>query len=342
MNSSIKKIANNPQKLNQDKNFLRLMMILGVVFVICSLLKPELFLKVSNFQSMAKQFPEFGILAIGISLTMLTGGIDLSAVCIANLSAILAAKLMMAFAPKGTPVGQTVIVIVAAVLVAILVGMVCGMFNGVLVSKFGIPAILATLGSQQLFWGLAIVVTQGKAVSGLPILYSKIGNKNLGGFLPVSLLVFIFCAILIGLLLSKTKFGAELYLLGTNPMAAIFSGLNNDNLLIRTYACSGALAAMAGLLMMASSNSSKADYGSSYTMQCILIAVMGGISPNGGKGNVKGVVVAVLILQMLSSTLNMFENISNFYRDIIWGVALIAVLIFNFTINEREMKRQSK
>lgn len=325
----------------KDKNFARLLIILAVVFVLCSMLKPSLFLKGSNFVSMSKQFPEFGILAIGISLTMLTGGIDLSAVYVANLSAICAAKFMMALAPKGTPTAQSVPVILAGIVIALAVGCVCGLFNGLLVSKFGIPAILATLGTQQLFCGVAIVITEGRSLSGLPALYSKFGTKTLGGFLPIPLIIFLICAVITGFLLAKTSFGAKLYLLGTNPTASRFAGLNNDKLLIGTYGCAGTLSAAAGLLMMASSNSTRADYGASYTMQCILIAVMGGISPSGGVGNIKGVVVAVVILQMLSSSLNMFENISNFYRDIIWGLALIAVLVFNYVVSARESKKSA-
>ena len=133
-------------------------------------------------------------------------------------------------------------------------------------------------------------------------------------FTPISLslLLFAFLAIVFGFILNKTKFGEQLYLLGTNQVASKFAGLNNDRLIITTYACSGVLAAISGLVMMATTNSTKADYGSSYTMQCILIAVMGGVDPNGGMGDIRGLVVVVLILQMLSSTLNMFENLSNF------------------------------
>lgn len=341
MGEIIKKIALKNGFL-KDKNFIRLIYIFAIIFVLCSLMKPTLFLKASNFQSMARQFPEFGIIAIGISLTMLTGGIDLSAVFMANLSAILAAKVMMGLTSDSAPLGQTIGVIILAVLVSLLTGFFCGLLNGFLVSKVGIPAILTTLGTQQLFWGLAIVITEGRSLSGMPALFSEIGNTSIGGFLPVTLLVFILCALAASVLLSKTKLGAELYLLGTNSTASVYAGLNNDRLLMSTYSISGVLAAIAGLIMMTGSNSCRADYGQSYTMQCILIAVMGGVSPNGGFGNVKGVVSAIVILQMLSSTLNMFENVSNFYRDIIWGVALIAVLIVNFTINEREMKKSLK
>lgn len=318
-----------PGLLARDKNFTRLLGLFIVLFVICALLKPDLFLRWSNFQSMAKQFPEFGLMAIGVAVTMLTGGIDLSIVNIANLSAVLSAKLMLAYAPRGTPFDQMVTVILLAIAFALVVGALCGAVNGLLVSKVGIPAILATLGTQQLFMGLAIVATGGRPVSGLPIIYSRYGNRNLFGYVPVVLVVFVVCALAVGILLSRTRFGAKLYMLGTNAKAATFAGLANARLLIGTYMLSGILGAVAGLVMMARSNSAKADYGVSYTMQSILVAVLGGVTPTGGKGNVAGVVMAVLILQVLSSVLNMFENISNFYRDILWGTVMIGVLVAN-------------
>lgn len=317
----------------KDKNFNRLLILFLMIFVISSILKPSLFLRSSNFISMARQFPEFGIMAIGISLTMLTGGIDLSVVYTANLSAILAAKTMLFLSNEQTAPLAMAGIIIISILVSLIVGTACGIFNGFLVTKIGIPPILATLGTQQLFWGLAIVITSGRSISGLPMMYFLIGNIDIFGFIPISLVFFAGIALLFSFLLNKTTYGSRLYLLGTNATAAKFSGLRNDRLLITTYAASGILAAFAGLIMMASTNSTKADYGSSYTMQCILIAVMGGIDPNGGKGNIRGVVLVIIILQMLSTVLNMFENISNFYRDIIWGLALLGIMVFNFITN---------
>ena len=342
MPETARDLAAQPGFFRRDTNFTRLLVIFILVFVGCAILKPDLFLTWSNFQSMAKQFPEFGLMAIGVAVTMLTGGIDLSIVNIANLATVLAAKFMIAYAPRGTPTGQVIVVIVAAMVLALFVGALCGAVNGLLVAKIGIPAILATLGTQQLFMGLAIVVTDGRPVSGLPFLYARYGNRSLWGAVPVVLIVFVVCALAVGILLSKTKFGAKLYMLGANPKAAVFAGLNNTRLLIMAYMISGLLGAMAGLIMMARSNSAKADYGVSYTMQSILIAVLGGVSPTGGRGNVQGVVVAILILQLLSSVLNMFENISNFYRDILWGVVMVGVLVANHYINARELRKESQ
>lgn len=323
----------------KDKNFFRLILMMMFVFLLVSLLKPDLFLRGTNFVSMAKQFPEYGIMAIGISLAMITGGIDLAVVGTANLSAIIAAKFLIAAVPKGASQSYTICMIIAAVLIALTTGLIAGAVNGVFISKIGIPAILATLGTQQLFTGIAIVLTQGRPISRLPILYSQIGNTNVFGFLPVPFIIYIIAAVGVGVFLSKSRPGMEIYMMGTNEKASWFSGLSNARITIRTYMMSGMLSAVAGLIMMARANSAKADYGSSYTLQCVLIAVLGGVNPNGGFGTVQGVTVAVLILQFLSSGLNMFENVSNFYRDIIWGAVLILVLVSNYVINKREQKK---
>jgi simple sugar transport system permease protein len=325
--------------ISRDKNLFRLILIAVFVFILASLLKPELFLRTDNFVSMAKQFPEFGIMAIGMTLTMITGGIDLAVVAVANLSAIMAAKFLIANVSKSASDGFTLQMILVAVMIAIATGIIAGAVNGLLIAKVGIPAILATLGTSQLFLGIAIVLTEGKAISRLPLLYSEIGNKDIFGYIPVPLILFIIVALAVGILLSKTRFGIQLYLFGTNEKASRFAGLNNFWLIMRTYMISGGLSAIAGLIMMARANSAKPDYGASYTLLCVLIAVLGGVNPNGGFGNVQGVTVAIIILQFLSSGLNMFSGVSNFYRDLIWGAVLVLVLIFNYVNNKREQNR---
>ena len=136
--------------INRDKNFFRLIIMLAFVFLLASLLKPELFLRGTNFISMAKQFPEFGIMAIGVSITMITGGIDLAVVGIANLSAIMAAKFMIASIPKEASREFTIVMILVAVLIALASGVAAGAINGFFISKVGIPAILTTMGTQLL------------------------------------------------------------------------------------------------------------------------------------------------------------------------------------------------
>jgi simple sugar transport system permease protein len=323
----------------RDKNLLRLLVMLLFVFALMTALRPKQFVTIADFNSMMRQFPEYGIMAIGISLTMITGGIDLGVVGTANLSAIVAAKFLIGALPQGAPPAQVLPYLVVAVLLALAVGLACGAFAGILISRFNMPAILATLGTQQLFTGIAIGITGGRPQSRLPLLYSKIGNTEFFKFVPLSFVIYLAIALTIGLMLSRARFGTYMYMLGTNPKAARFAGLNNASILFRTYMLSGLLSSVAGLIMMARANSAKADYGAPYTLQCVLIAVLGGIDPNGGFGKITGVTLAILILQFLSSGLNMFNNISNFYRDVIWGGVLILVLVFNRLLSQRADRR---
>lgn len=229
--------------------------------------------------------------------------------------------------------------------------LVCGAFNGFLIAKLNIPAMLATLGSYQLFMGIAIVISHGSTVSlsvgaklrGTPQgnmlnAFNSFASKTVLG-IPVPFLIFIAVAILMTLILSFTKFGKRVHLVGTNAKASRFAGINNTSVIIRAYMLSGLVSSIAGIISLSRLRSAKADFGSSYTMQTILISVLGGINPNGGFGNIPGVTVAVLILQMLSSYLNLFPSVSNYYRDMIWGVALIGVLILNFHIDARKIKK---
>lgn len=314
-----------------DGNILRLLAILVIIILISGLTTGTRFLNVGNFQSMAKTLTEYGLMAVGCGITMIAGGIDLSTVYIANLCGIVAGMTMKAD-------GSSILV---AVVVALAVGALCGIFNGFLVSVLHIPAMLATLGTYQLYMGIAIVCSKGSTVSGVPETYSSFASQTIAG-VPMPFIVFLVMIVAVSFIMSKTKFGKRVHLVGTNAKASKFAGINNVSVLIRAYMLSGIVSAIAGLLSLSRINSAKADFGSSYTMQTILIAVLGGINPNGGFGSIPGVAIAVLILQMLSSYLNMFPNISNYYRDLIWGVALIAVLIMNYTIEKRRLAKLSQ
>ncbi len=339
MQSTVKPAIPAKALAGRDQNLLRLLVMLVFVFGLMTVLRPNEFATLADFNSMMRQFPEYGIMAIGISLTMITGGIDLGVVGTANLSAIFAAKFLIGAVPQGAPPEQVLPYLAAAVAIALATGLLCGAFAGLLISRFRIPAILATLGTQQLYTGIAIGITNGRPQSRLPLLYSTIGNTEFFGFFPLSFVIYCAIAVGIGLMLSRSRFGTCMYMLGTNAKAARFAGLNNASIIIRTYMVSGILSSVAGLIMMARANSAKADYGAPYTLQCVLIAVLGGIDPNGGFGKITGVTLAILILQFLSSGLNMFNNISNFYRDVIWGGVLILVLVFNRLFSIRAERR---
>ena len=296
----------------------RLAVIAVIVFVAMSLASPEKFLSMQNMTSMAFQFPEFAILALAMTVTMLTGGIDLSVVGIANLSAVVAALVMS---------GGTNADFWPALAAALAVGLAAGLLNGILIAWLALPPILATLGTGLIFTGLAIALTGGSAVMGLPPAAAWIGNATVLG-IPAPLLLFLALALALAFLLGRTGFGIRVQMFGANPLAARFAAMNIPSLLVRVYLVSGVLGAIAGQVVMSRANSAKADYGSSYLLLAVLIAVLGGVNPYGGYGRIIGVVLAVLAMQFLSSGLNMLE-VSTFSRELIWGVLLIFVMIVN-------------
>ena len=307
--------------INKDKNLARLLVVFLMVFVLCTALKGSMFINVSNFQSMGKQFPEFGLLSIAMAFTLFTAGIDLSVVAIANLCAVLMAKFLSIVIVPDMSSSAVFMMIAAACFMALAVSVLCGAFNGFLIGVVGITPILATLGTQALYTGFAIVMTNGSTLGGLPIQLSATIN---------------------GVVMGIPTLGYKLRMLGTSAKASTFSGFDNVRLFVINYVLSGVFSAAAGIIMLGRFNSAKADYGTSYLMVAILIAVLGGVDPYGGKGNISGVIVATVIVQMVSSWLNMYEDISNFYRQIIWGGLLIFVLIYNYVVNEREKKQAMK
>ena len=313
---------------DKNRQVYRLLLILALWMIFMAIAKPKKFYKFSNFQTMAGQFPEYGLMALGCMLCMMTGGIDLSCVGVANLSSILVVNILIArFGADGsmTPMFNVIIFVFA-----IAFGALCGLFNGFLISVVGVPPILATLGVNELLTGISIVLTGGGAVSSFPKEYCEFFTGNIGGIVPIRTVVFVIVAVIIWLMLEKTGYGTKIKLLGTNQNVAKFSGLDNTGLLLRTYMTSGICAALGGMMMMATYASVRADYGSQYTMQAILIVVLGGVSPNGGTGKISGVITAIILLKFLESGINRFHNISSYYISLIWGGVLILALVMDY------------
>ena len=270
------------------------------------------FVSGASLSSMAFQFPEFGLLALAILPTMLSGGIDLSVVSIANLTSIVAALLL-----KGGHEGL-------ALPLALGAGAACGVLNGVLIGYLRLPAILATLGTMQAIGGLGIVVTGGPAVTGLPDWYAATVNAAPGG-IPVPLVVFALVLVGLGVLLRFSSTGVQARLYGANPVAARFAGIPERRLIMTIYVASGIVSALAGLLILGHANSAYADYGTSYVLLVVLINILAGVNPAGGSGTVSGVLLAVLLLQFISSGLN-FLSFSAFLRDLFFGLLLVIVM----------------
>jgi len=301
--------------------------LLGVnllIMVAATVLSKGEFLDVYNFQSMASQVPELGLLAIGVALSMISGngGIDLSGIALANLAGVVAASVVPALASSDASPWLYTGLFVA---VALATGIVGGLLNGVLISRAGLTPILCTLGTQLLFTGAAVVLTQGSSLRiGDAAPMSAIGNENLFG-VPIPFVIFVVVLLAIGWLLRYSPFGLRLFLLGTNAKAARYAGIAQVRMLVSTYALSGLMAGLAGVIIAARTASVKSDYGTSYLLIAILIAVMAGVRPQGGYGRMVCLFFSAMALQLLSSTFNLLD-ISNFFRDCAWGLLLLLFL----------------
>ena len=320
--------------IGADDNIVQLVVITALVFVAMAALSPEKFLRYYNFESISFTLPELGLLSIAVMVAMLTGGIDLSVVGVANLAAVLAGTLFHRLAP-GASSSLGLGPVALGIALALGTGLVAGALNGILVARLRITPILATLGTSQIFTGVALVLTGGPAIVGFPAAWNFIGNgKVLGVAFPFVL--FVILASAVGFILSRTAFGTRLLLIGTNAKAAVFAGLDTERIVFQSYVLTGLLASIAGLILSGRTNAAKSDYGTSYLLQAVLVAVLGGTNPAGGRGSVLGVSIAVLALMLLSSGFQMLR-FSNFLIDFIWGAFLLLVIAINVTRNRRRL-----
>ncbi|BEH71001.1 ABC transporter permease [Edwardsiella tarda] len=289
-------------------------LIIVVVALLFSALLGTRFFSVANFQSITAQLPILGMLALGMGVTMLTGGINLSIIAGANACSLVMAAIIVAHPDQP-------LFLLLALLAGLAVAVAIGALNGALIAWIGVSPILATLGTMTLITGLNILLSNGAVIAGFPPLFQQLGSATLLG-IPLALLLFLAVAAALWLLLEHTTLGRGLYLIGSNQQATHFSGVNTTRVQIAVYVISAVLGWAAALLMMAKFNSAKAGYGESYLLVTILASVLGGINPDGGFGRILGLVLALIVLQMLESGLNLL-GVSSYLTMALWGGVLI-------------------
>ncbi len=309
----------------KNANNLMLFIIFLALTVIMTVMIPERFLAINNFRSMMRQFPEYGLLALGIMLAMITGGIDLSIVGITSLTGVVAAQVLIRHAESSLP---SELFVAVAVLAALGVAVLCGLLNGILITIANVPALIATLGTNSVFLGLAIVFTEGHGIRGFPPEVLLIGNGQALG-VPVPFLIFLGIALFLGLVLNRTRLGFNMVMLGSSPVVSQFSAINNTLVLIKTHIMIALLAGTSSIIILSRVNSMRPGYGSGYLLLAILIAILGGTNPNGGFGTVLGVGLGIGSLQILTSGLN-FMGFTPFFRNFIYGLLLLLVMVINY------------
>jgi simple sugar transport system permease protein len=317
--------------MRQDTALAVLLALFFIILILFGTLLGDKFFSFDNIQSMGYQIPEFAFLALAMSIAMITGGIDLSVVANANLAGILAGYVLtgVVFGPNAGFNDFTLVVF--AIVVALTSATLGGVFNGVLISKLSVPPILATLGTMIFYNGISTAITEGKGVVGFSDLYLVLGTAAPLG-IPLVFYVFFIAFALVAFIMTRTPFGRSIYLYGENRIASMFSGIKNEKLIIKTYAVAGFLSGIAAIIMTSRVNSAKYNYGDSYLLQAILVAVLGGINPNGGRGKVTNVIIGILILQMLQSGFTLFA-FSPYAKRMIFGFMLLLIMVLNFFID---------
>ncbi|HCR43748.1 MAG TPA: ABC transporter permease [Ruminococcaceae bacterium] len=280
-----------------------------------------------NIQSMAFQIPEFGFFALAMMLSNMVGGIDLSIIANANTVAIFTAYILNGTWSFGTEGAARVLLAVTA---AVITSLAFGVFNGFIIAKTSAPSLIATLGTMTFIQGIGMALTGGSSVGNIDPAFAEFGKAVFLG-LPVIFWIFLAASVILGVIISFTGLGRKLYLYGGNPVAARFSAINNEKMSILVFMTTGLLAGMAGLIILSRVNSAKVGYGDSYLLQTMIVCVIGGISPNGGKGKVQGVIIAIILMQVMSSAFTIM-SLSPYTKKLIWGIMLIAVLGLNFAV----------
>lgn len=312
------------------------------IIVIFSILSPYYF-SLSNFLTMASHVAVYAILAIGMLMVILNGGIDLSVGSILGLSGIIAGFLMQGVSLNlfGVELFPSVWVVVV---ISCAVGAFVGLVNGVLIAHFKVPPFVATLGMLYVVRGIALLMTNG-------LTYNDLGGKpelgNTGfnwlGFnrlfnVPIGVLVMAVIAIICSILLTRTVFGRWLYASGGNERAAELSGVPVKRVKVRVYVISGVCASIAGLILSSELTSAGPTAGTSYELTAIAAVVVGGASLMGGRGNIHGTLLGAFVIGFLSDGL-VIVGVSAYWQAIFTGAVIVLAVLLNAVQYRRRGKR---
>lgn len=295
-----------------------------VLLVLVLSLASDKFFTVDNGMNVLRQISVNLCISIGMTMVVLAGGIDLSVGSVLALCGAVAAGLLkngIVVEPLGVVLQFTVL---GAIVAALLVGLTLGWFNGFVITRFGLPPFVATLGLLSIARGLTMLWTGGFPITGLGPQFGFIGT---GQLLGVPMLVWI-CAVLVVVFVvvtRRTRFGRHLYAVGGNERASVLSGLNVKRIKVTVYSLSGGLAAVAGLLVTARLDSATPIAGFSYELDSIAAVVIGGASLSGGRGSILGTVLGCLIIGVLNNGLVLLE-VSPFWQQIVKGFVIIVAV----------------
>lgn len=322
---NIKKISNF---ITQNAIFFVL-----VLLVIAIAIKDPRFLTLRSFKDILIQSSTRVIIALGAAFIILTGGADLSAGRVVGFSAVVSASMLQnaAYSRRFYP-NLPHLNMIIPILIAVLIGLLVGSLNGFIVSRFNVPAFIATLGTMVIVYGANSIYfnlppNNSQPIGGLRSDFSELGTGTFLG-IPYVVIIAVLCVLIIYVILNKTKLGKSLYAIGGNRDAAVVSGINVQKSLMWLYIIAGTLYGIAGVLEAARTGGATNNYGSGYELDAIAACVVGGWSVSGGVGTVPGIVVGVLIFSVINYGLT-FIGVNPYWQQIIKGAIIVAAVAFD-------------
>lgn len=289
-----------------------LILALIVICAVLSILKPQFF-TVDNLLNVARQISLNGILAVGVTYVLLTGGVDLSLGSVVALAGVVAASFAH---PGDWPV-------VAPIAAGIITGALCGGVNGAVITRGRVAPFIVTLGMMTIARGLALVISKGKPVSNLSESFLTLGGDL--GSMPIPVLILLGVAGVSWVLLTKLRLGRYIYAVGGNEQAALAAGLNIGGIKSFAYVVSGGLAGLAGVVLASRITTGQPNAGVAYELDAIAAAVIGGTSLSGGVGGVGGTLAGALLIGVINNGLDLL-NVSSYYQQIIKGVIIVGAV----------------
>ena len=288
-------------------------------------ISPE-FRQISNLLNLLRQAAFNGLIAFGMTLVILSDGIDLSVGSVFALAAIICAELIMG--------GMNTVL---AVLIALVAGTALGLVSGFLVAKCRLQAFIATLITMTAYRGVAYIITDGRPISRLAesassgaFFFKALGKGNLLIFetikIPIPALILILAFLVVWFILTKTTFGRRIYATGSNAKCAKLVGVDTAKIKMACYGISGFLAALAGLMMISRVDSAQPTLGDGYELDAIAAVALGGTSMSGGRGKITGTIAGVLIIAVLNNGLNIMD-VSSYYQEVIKAVVILVAVL---------------
>lgn len=330
-NESEKKVvtmSKDYKELTKDifKKYGIVIIFLGMVTLL-SVLSPA-FLQTRNLLNVVRQISVIGLVAMGVTMVIITTGIDLSSGSVIALAAVVAASLAQRpdWAAAKFP-GLTGLPVIVPIMAGLAVGTIAGCINGTIIAKTKIPPFIATLGMMTVARGVALLYADGRPISSLTESYNFIGQGEVLG-IPFPIILLAIMALGMHTLLNNTKFGRYVYAIGGNEQAAVVSGLNVSKYKILIYTIAGFLSGMAGIVLSARISSGQPGLGLGYELDAIASAVIGGTSLSGGIGTIPGTIVGALIIGVLNNGLDLL-NVSAYWQQIVKGLIIVGAVILD-------------